>query len=197
LQFDRIILFPILASSPTIWRCELALFSKAKIASPATRPAAGRERRSGKRVALPIAVRVKVNDREIREGRIRDVNLPGLSVESMQPVQVGDRVSVGFDGYPEVAPAFAITGTVRRVLPGRDPNGSDAMGIEIDRNHTSADALQHYKRVVLHYLRHKPLLEDLNSGYFEARCRSCDWIGRVGRRNPHCSRCGSAEVVPL
>jgi phage FluMu protein Com len=49
---------------------------------------------------------------------------------------------------------------------------------------------------VLHYLHHKPLLEDMNQGYFEGRCPSCEWIGRVGRRRPHCSRCGGA-VVPV
>jgi len=175
----------------------LGLFSKEKVPSPAaTRPGAKPERRSGKRVPLPIAVRIKVNDREIRDARVRDVNLPGIAIESTTPVQVGDRVSIGFDGYPEVAPPFALTGTVRRVLQSQEPGASDAMGIEIDRDVTSADALKNYKRVVLHYLHHKPLLEDMNQGYFEGRCPSCDWIGRVGRRKPHCSRCGGA-VVPV
>jgi hypothetical protein len=175
----------------------MGLFSKEK-APPAVarRPVAKPERRSGRRLPLPIAVRIKVNDREIREARVRDVNLPGLAVESSTPVQVGDRVSIGFDGYPEVAPPFALTGTVRRILPNKEPDTDDAMGIEIDRDLTSADALKNYKRVVLHYLHHKPLLEDINQGYFEGRCPSCDWIGRVGRRRPHCSRCGG-QVVPV
>ena len=175
----------------------MGLFNKEKVPSPAaTRQGTKPERRSGKRVPLPIAVRIKVNDREIRDARVRDVNLPGIAIESTTPVQVGDRVSIGFDGYPEVAPPFALTGTVRRVLHSREPGASDAMGIEIDRDATSADALKNYKRVVLHYLHHKPLLEDINQGYFEGRCPSCDWIGRVGRRRPHCSRCGGA-VVPV
>jgi hypothetical protein len=175
----------------------MALFSREK-APPAVAKRAGSkpERRSGKRVVLPIAIRIKVNDREIREARVRDVNLPGLAIESKTPVQVGDRVSVGFDGYPEVAPPFALTGTVRRVLLRQEPGGSDAMGIEIDRELTSADALKNYRKVVLHYLHHKPLLSDMNQGYFEGRCPSCDWIGRVGRRRPNCSRCGAA-VVPV
>jgi hypothetical protein len=175
----------------------MGLFSKAK-APPAAakRPAAGPERRSGRRLPLPIAVRIKVNDREIREARVRDVNLPGLAVESSTPVQVGDRVSIGFDGYPEVAPPFALTGTVRRVLRSQEPDSDDAMGIEIDRGLTSADALKNYKKVVLHYLHHKPLLEDMTQGYFEGRCPSCEWIGRVGRRRPHCARCGG-QVVPV
>jgi hypothetical protein len=172
----------------------LGLFRSEK--TPTSAKAPGSERRSGKRVPLPIAVRIKVNDREIRDARVRDVNLPGLAIESATPVQVGDRVSVGFDGYPEVAPAFALTGTVRRVLMSQDPGTSDAMGIEIDREATSADALKNYRKVVLHYLHHKPLLEDLNQGYFEGRCPSCEWIGRVGRRRPYCSRCGAA-VSPV
>ena len=175
----------------------MSLFSKEKSPPPAAKgPGPSRERRSGKRVALPIEVRIKVNDREIRDARVRDVNLPGLAVESATPVQVGDRVSIGFDGYPEVAPPFALTGTVRRVLLSAEPGAADAMGIEIDREATSADALKNYRRVVLHYLHHKPLLENMNQGYFEGRCPSCEWIGRVGRRRPHCSRCGGA-VVPV
>jgi len=175
----------------------LGLFGKEKVPPPVTkRPGTKPERRSGKRVPLPIAVRIKVNDREIRDARVRDVNLPGLAVESTTPVQIGDRVSIGFDGYPEVAPPFALTGIVRRVLLSKEPDTTDAMGIEIDRESTSADALKNYRKVVLHYLHHKPLLEDMNQGYFEGRCPSCDWIGRVGRRRPHCSRCGAA-VVPV
>jgi hypothetical protein len=174
----------------------LGLFSKEKSPPPvAKRPGSSAERRSGKRVPLPIEVRIKVNDREIRDARVREVNLPGLAIESTSPVQVGDRVSIGFDGYPDVAPPFALTGIVRRVLLSQDPATADAMGIEIDREATSADALKNYRRVVLHYLHHKPLLEDMNQGYFEGRCPSCDWIGRVGRRRPHCSRCGGA-IVP-
>jgi hypothetical protein len=112
----------------------MGLFSREKTAPPvAKRPGSNPERRSGRRVVLPIAVRIKVNDREIRDARLRDVNLPGLAVESSTPVQVGDRVSIGFDGYPEVSPPFALTGTVRRVLPSKDPAAFDAMGIEIDR----------------------------------------------------------------
>ena len=127
---------------------------------------------------------------------MRDVNLPGVSIESTTPVQVGDRVSIGFDGYPEVAPPFALSGVVRRVLLSQDPGTRDAMGIEIDRETTSADALKNYRRVVLHYLHHKLLLEDINQSYFEGRCPKCDWIGRVSRRRPNCSRCGGT-VVPI
>ncbi len=173
----------------------MGLFSKEKSAPVVEkRPVAKADRRSGRRVPLPIGVRIKVNDREIRGARVRDVNLPGLAVESTTPVQVGDRVSIGFDGYPEVAPPFALSGIVRRVLLSQDPGTADAMGIEIDRETTSADAMKNYRKVVLHYLHHKPLLEDLNHGYFEGRCESCGWIGRVGRRRPYCSRCGSAVV---
>jgi len=85
---------------------------------------------------------------------------------------------------------------VRRVLISMGRDTEDAMGFELDRDVTSADALKNYKKVVLHYLHHKPLLEDMTQGYFEGRCPSCEWIGRVGRRRPHCSRCGG-QVVPV
>lgn len=155
------------------------------------------DRRSGRRVPLPLGVRIKVNDGAVKEARIRDVNLRGLAVEPADGVAIRDRVNVGFDGYPEVAPAFALTGWVRRILTERGPEGEiKAMGIEIDREATSSDALTNYRRLVLHYVRHRPLLDNMNKGYFEGRCKSCEWIGRVGRRSPYCSRCGS-EVSPL
>jgi hypothetical protein len=131
-----------------------------------------------------------------REGKIREVNLSGLSVEPAHDVQVGDRLSMGFDGYPDVSPAFTLVGRVRRILADSESGAPSAIGIEIDRNATSAGALQNYRRVVLHYLHHRPLLEDMDKGYFEGRCTKCDWVGRVGERTPCCSRCG-ADVVPV
>jgi hypothetical protein len=167
-------------------------------ASAPAKPAQVRnDRRSGLRVPLRLGVRIKVNDGGVKDALIRDVNLRGLALEPADGVSIRDRVNVGFDGYPEVAPAFALTGWVRRILTEQSPEGEiKAMGIEIDRDVTSSDALSNYRRLVLHYVRHRPLLDGINKGYFEGRCKSCEWIGRVGRRSPVCSRCGS-EVVPL
>lgn len=153
------------------------------------------DRRSGPRVPLPLAARIKVGSSEPREVRVKDVNLRGLAVVPGDGMEVDERISVGFDGYPNVCPGFALVGVVRRFVPSDVPGEPQAMGIEIDRESTSADAQKNYRRLVLHYLRHRPLLEDATQGYFEGRCTSCDWVGRVGCRRPVCSRCGS-KVVP-
>lgn len=154
------------------------------------------ERRSGRRVALPLEIRIKIGDQDAQKARLRDVNVNGFLLEPADGLEPGDGISVGFDGYPEVSPAFAITAVVRRIVPPTKPGESSAMGLEIDRERTSADAQKNYRRLVLHYLHHRPLLEHLSQGLFEARCESCNWVGRVGRRKPVCSRCG-AKVVPL
>jgi len=155
----------------------------------------GADRRSGRRVPLPLDVRITVGTSAVRFARLRDVNLPGLSITPADGVEVGDRVSVGFDGCPEVTPPFALVAIARRILPSK-PGELSAVGLEIDRELTSADAQKNYRRVVRHYLHHRPLLEDMSKGYFEGRCTSCDWVGRVGKRSPMCSRCG-AKVVEL
>lgn len=152
----------------------------------------GPERRVGKRVPLPIPVRVTVGDGLPHPARVREVNLPGLSLEACEGARVGDRVRVEFDGYPGVSPPFFILGHVARVAG----QSQEAVAIKVDRKATAPEALQSYKTLVLHYLHHKPLLEDINKGYFEGRCESCGWVGRVGRRSPRCSQCGS-KVVPI
>jgi len=154
------------------------------------------ERRSGRRVLLPLDVRIKLGDDDPLDARLRNVNLTGLAVEPGDGVKLRDRVSVGFDGYPEICPAFALVAKVKRLLEPETPGAPTVMGLEIDREATSADAQKNYRRLVRHYLHHRPLLENLNNGYFEGRCTSCDWVGRVGKRKPRCSRC-SAKVVPL
>lgn len=154
------------------------------------------ERRSGRRVSLPLEVRIKIGDHDAQKARLRDVNMNGFLLEPAEDLELGDGISVGFDGYPEVSPAFAITATVRRIVPVVSPGEVSAMGLEIDRERTSADAQKNYRRLVLHYLHHRPLLDHLSQGLFEGRCESCNWVGQVGRRKPVCSRCG-ANVVPL
>ncbi len=156
----------------------------------------GAERRSSHRVPLPLDVRIKVGAADARLATLRDVNLPGLSVTPADGVEVGDRVSIGFDACPTVTPPFALVAVARRILPSKEPGEPSAVGLEIDRELSSANAQKNYRRVVRHYIHHRPLLEDMSKGYFEGRCTSCGWVGRVGRRSPECSRCG-AKVVPL
>ena len=156
----------------------------------------GAERRCGCRVALPLDVRLTVGAADVLFAKLRDVNLSGLSVTPADGVEVGDHVSIGFDGCPEVSPPFALVAVARRITPSQKPGEPSTLALKIERGLSSADAQRSYRRVVRHYLHHRPLLEDLSKGYFEGRCTSCDWVGRVGKRSTLCSRCG-ANVAPL
>ena len=154
------------------------------------------ERRAGRRIRLPLTVRFTMDDGSTHEGKLRDVNVSGLSIEPGGAARVGSRLSIAFDGYPDVCQAFVLVGEVRSLLTDTESGAPTAMGIEIDRRTTSPDALKNYRSLVLHYVHHKPLLDQVHKGYFEGRCPSCGWIGRVGERNPACSRCGT-KVVPV
>ncbi len=160
-------------------------------------PAGVAERRAGRRVPLPLEIRIKLSeDDDPRKAHLRDVNVTGLAVEPSLEVAVADRVNVGFDGYPGVCPAFALVASVKRVLEAVEPGESTAMGLEIDREATSADAQKNFRTLVRHYLHHRPLLDSASQGFISGRCTSCDWMGRTGKRNPRCPRCTS-RVVPV
>jgi hypothetical protein len=159
-------------------------------------PPEGVERRAGKRVPLPLAVRFTLADGTSHEGKLREVNLRGLSLEPPAGASVGTRLSIGFEGYPGVCDAFALVGNVRQILTNDESGEAVAMGVEIDRQSTTPEELQSYRNLVRHYLHHRPLLDGTQKGYFEGRCPSCGWLGRVGRRNPVCSRCGT-KVEPV
>jgi hypothetical protein len=156
----------------------------------------GVERRAGKRVRLPLAVRFTLDDGTSHEGKLREVNLRGLSMEPPATARVGTRLSVGFEGYPGVCDAFTLVANVRQIVTHDESGEPVAIGVEIDRRSTTPEELQSYRNLVRHYLHHRPLLDGVNKGYFEGRCPSCDWLGRVGRRNPVCSRCGT-KVEPV
>lgn len=153
------------------------------------------ERRAGMRVELSLAVQVRVGEGDWQPARIRDVNLTGLRVEPAGDARPGETVAVQFEGYPGVSPAFSLMGRVSRLIA--DPQGPDdglAMAIQVDRVATPEDARKNYRLLVLHYVRHRPLLEDVDKGYFEGRCTSCGWVGRVGQRKPQCPHCGATEL---
>ena len=170
------------------------LFGKEK---PTERPAHVKmERRAGRRVPLALSVRLRLDNGSMQDGRVRDVNLSGLAIERTGDLAVGERLSIAFDGYPDVSPAFALVAHARREITSEEPASSDAIGIEIDRDATPKESMRNYRSLVRHYLHHRPLLDDMNKGYFEGRCPQCEWIGRVGVGTPVCSRCGSA-VVPV
>jgi len=152
----------------------------------------GVERRFGRRVKLPVAVRVRVEDGPELVAKVRDVNARGMGLEAVLGAKVGNRVAVEFDGYPGVCGAFSLSGRVVRIIDAL----ANGVGVEVDRKATPPEGIQGYKTLVLHYLHHKPLLEDVNKGYFEGRCTKCGWVGRVGARAPRCSRCGG-KVEPV
>jgi hypothetical protein len=152
----------------------------------------GVDRRFGKRLKLPVTVRVRVGDGPEVVSRVRDVNARGLGLESVPGAREGDSLAIDFEGYPGVCGAFSLAARVVNVF---DPV-ANGVGVEVDRKATTADGIQSYRTLVLHYLHHKPLLDDVAKGYFEGRCTKCGWVGRVGARAPRCSRCGG-KVEPV
>jgi len=152
----------------------------------------GSERRFGKRVKLPLTVRVHVEEGPELAAKVRDVNARGMGLDFVVGGEPGKRLTIAFDGYPGVSEAFSLVGRVVSVV---NPVTS-SVGVEVDRKATPPGDIQRYRTLVLHYLHHKPLLEDVTKGYFEGRCAKCGWVGRVGARAPRCSRCGG-KVEPI
>ncbi len=152
----------------------------------------GPDRRFGKRLKLPVTVRAQAGDGPVLAVKVRDVNARGLGLEAVAGAGVGDRIAIEFDGYPGVCAAFSLVGRVVGIF---DPV-TNGVGVEVDRKATPPEGLQSYRTLVLHYLHHRPLLEDVGKGYFEGRCTQCGWVGRVGARAPRCSRCGG-KVEPV
>lgn len=154
------------------------------------------ERRSGRRVPLPLEIRVKLSEEDDpRKAKIRDVNMTGLAVEPALGVEIDEKVHLGFDGYPGVCPGFALVGRVKRLMDAVEPGELSGMGVQIDRSETSAEAQLNFRRLVRHYLHHRPLLGRMD-GFIHGRCPSCDWVGQAGKRRPRCPRCGS-KVAPI
>jgi hypothetical protein len=142
--------------------------------------------RVGPRAQLPIPVRAKIGHAPSQERRLYDVSVSGCRLEWPDPAEPGEAAIVRFEGYPGVCPVFILHGRVVRVVTGKEP----ALGIAIDREGSPPEALRHFRQLVLHYMRHKPLLDEIGRDFFEGRCEICDWIGRVGARAPVCPRCG-------
>jgi len=152
----------------------------------------GVDRRFGRRLKMPVTVSVRVEDGPPLIAKVRDVNARGMGLEAVPGALVGNRIAVAFEGYPGVCEAFALVGRVVTVF---DPL-ANGVGVEVDRKATSPEGIQSFRTLVLHYLHHRPLLDDVSRGYFEGRCTKCGWVGRVGARAPRCSRCGG-KVEPV
>jgi hypothetical protein len=151
------------------------------------------DRRGTKRIQLPIPVRLKVGGGPVEPRRIRDISLHGLAIVGYLKCDAGDPAAVQFLGYPKICEPFTLLGHVVRFVE-NDPRG---VAIRIDRKNTPKQALDQFRKLVLHYLRHRPLLDELDTGYFEGRCLACGWIGRVGASKPRCSKCGGRKILPV
>lgn len=152
------------------------------------------ERRSSKRVELRLPVEACVHGGKFEQGKLVDVSLRGIAVEPGDGTRprTGQEVSVRLRSNAAGVGPFVLTGRVVRAL---DP-GSAAIGVDVSRGRNSAETLASFRKLVLFYLRRKPLLEEINSGGFEGRCTSCDWTGRVARHAPECPACGQ-DVLRL
>ncbi len=146
--------------------------------------------RASKRLELAIPVQLKIGSDAPEARRLRDVSLNGAFVAGpCEGAELGEPAILRFEGYPEVCPAFALFGHVCRI----EPTG---VAIEIDRGQSDKETLDRFRTLVLHYLRHRPILNELAPRFYEGRCRECGWIGRVAGRAPTCARCGG-KVGPV
>ena len=156
----------------------------------------GAERRSGRRVALPLTFASRsappwcASSDEGREPS-RSLDHSGRWRGSGGPRQRRFRRLCG--GHSPVCPRRCRAPDLALQEYGRAQRGGTR-----DRSRAlfGATLRKNYRRVVRHYLHHRPLLEDLSKGYFEGHCTSCNWVGRVGKRSPQCSRC-RGKVVAL
>ncbi|MDH3743681.1 MAG: PilZ domain-containing protein [Acidobacteriota bacterium] len=151
------------------------------------------ERRVSKRIELPIPVHSRIGQGEEEEARLQDISVQGLRLIGGTGGLLGESASIRFDGYPGICQSFSLVGKVVRVVE-EEPGG---VAIEIDRRETPVESLKQYRQLVLHYIRHKPLLDEVDSGLFEGQCESCGWLGHVSARKPCCPRCADEHVVPV
>ena len=144
------------------------------------------DRRQSKRALLRIPVMVRIGEQDPTESTLYDISPSGLSLEGELAAGPGDHFWVRFEGYPGVCKTFVLAGEIVR-FTGNRPVRTAA---KIDRRQTRSQSLDQYRKLVLHYLRHKPLLEEKADAFVEGRCATCSWVGRVSVRKPMCSRCG-------
>jgi hypothetical protein len=152
------------------------------------------ERRRAKREEISIPVKLTVGHRRIDGARARNLSPIGLFVETNSVPPRGSTVKLVFEGVNQDNLPIEVLGEV--VWTSMPPD--EGVGIQINRKMTDEVNLKHYRAMVLHYIRHPPLLESPQNGKFrEVRCTRCDWIGRVSVVKPACPSCGSLDVKAL
>ena len=152
------------------------------------------ERRRAKREEISIPVRLRAGHRRIDNARARNLSPIGLFVETDTIPPRGSTITLVFNGVGEGSGDIEVIGEV--VWTSIPPD--EGIGIQINRQKTDEDALKGFRAMVLHYIRHPPLLDGGGSGkYREVKCNNCSWIGRVGAGNPMCPSCGSLDLGQL
>ena len=152
------------------------------------------ERRRAKREEISIPVKLTVGHRRIDGARARNLSPIGLFVETNSVPPRGSTVKLVFEGVNQDNLPIEVLGEV--VWTSMPPD--EGVGIQINRKMTDEVNLKHYRAMVLHYIRHPPLLESPQNGKFrEVRCTRCDWIGRVSVVKPACPSCGSLDGKAL
>jgi hypothetical protein len=155
----------------------------------------GGERRLGRRVPMRMPVRITTLDGLTWDGRVCDVNKRGLAIEPNQGIAKNEHLTAAFPAYEGVWPKFELKVVVRRLVADPQTKCSVALGVEIDRERTSAEASQAFGKMVLHFLRDRALLKEQNEGRHVARCMSCDWIAMEETAEPRCPICQS-RLIP-
>ena len=148
------------------------------------------ERRRARREEITIPVNLTVGHRKIGQARARSLSPIGLFIETDAAPPKGTGVKLLFDGIGESATPIEVFGEV--IWTSLPPD--QGMGIQIDRKMTTDKSVKGFRAMVLHYIRHPPLLQQQADGYIDVRCSSCMWIGRTSARKPTCPRCGSRDL---
>ncbi len=150
------------------------------------------ERRASARIPLRLPVDACLEGSKFHEGRLLDVSLRGLAVDLAEEGAPGQRLSVRFRKTQAGEAAFMLQGQVVRVLE----SSPERVGVNVRRADNAPEALESYRRLILHYLHNRSQLEELNSGVFKGRCAACNWVGHVAEQGPSCPMCqGAVERV--
>jgi hypothetical protein len=150
------------------------------------------ERRASQRIPLRLPVDACLEGSKFQEGKLVDVSLRGMALDLAEEGAPGQRVSVRFRRSQAGEAAFLLQGRVVRVLDA----SPERVGVNVRRTENPPEALESYRRLILYYLHHRPLLEELNSGVFQGRCAACNWVGHVAEQGPSCPMCqGPVERV--
>ena len=137
-------------------------------------------------------MRIETRDGDSRELRLRDASLHGICIDGADAGALGEEATLHFDGYTDVCEPFSLTARIVRA----ESEPSPSIAVALDRKKIPRDTYDSFRRLVLHYIRHRALLDELERGFAEMRCVECSWIGHVSEQRPRCSRCGG-EVRPV